>query len=587
MERLPIRHDADEAGKRTVTSAETERVGATPDRSPAWHPILALGLLGGLVAFIVRWVGIYGWDDGAITLAFAKTFAATGRIALTPASETVEGFSSPAWFALNAALARLNPSFEQAIALSQAAAGLFLGAALLFAWLLGRAISLHRDTTLAVLVILALFGPAVAEIANGMEMTLHAASGLALIYAIHARKAGGWIAFAAIVFLASRFEAMVYYAGIVAPLLWERRYRAFVVLVIMGLAIVGLQLALRYAVLGELVPNTIYAKMHPPYTFPGIAGLWNRVRGGMEVVMALLPLVLGTAAALAASPRLRADWRAQLRPPSRIAPWVIRLLAPIVTITLFAFVTGKNWGYTGRMSFLALPCGLLLTGMLFDRLRTDAAAAGQSRARVALVTGPVMIIALSWIQSARPPLGVALQTMGGGQAALDAAIEINPATYRKTGLAAERIRRMAGLKTLVLLTADVGGVGLCCSAIRVVDTGLLTNHQLAHEGLQSFPQLFARERPHVLELHLGWAEALNIYENPAFLASYQPALVNNTRFFVRQDLIAPLIAGGARMCELTEASCLRRATVTHRYRTHVNAQDDAAFLANGRVLIVD
>src|ERR1700745_3513444 len=41
-----------------------------------------------------------GWDDGAITAAFSRTFADTGVIALTPVSPRVEGFSSLTWFLL-------------------------------------------------------------------------------------------------------------------------------------------------------------------------------------------------------------------------------------------------------------------------------------------------------------------------------------------------------------------------------------------------------------------------------------------------------------------------------------------------------
>ena len=42
-------------------------------------------------AISIFYVGSYVWDDGAITLAFSKTFASSGKIALTPVSEIVEG----------------------------------------------------------------------------------------------------------------------------------------------------------------------------------------------------------------------------------------------------------------------------------------------------------------------------------------------------------------------------------------------------------------------------------------------------------------------------------------------------------------
>src|ERR1700689_1892930 len=53
-------------------------------------------------------IGDNGWDDGAITLAFSRTFARCGRVALTPRSEIVEGFSSVSWFLINS-LAALPP----------------------------------------------------------------------------------------------------------------------------------------------------------------------------------------------------------------------------------------------------------------------------------------------------------------------------------------------------------------------------------------------------------------------------------------------------------------------------------------------
>jgi hypothetical protein len=47
-------------------------------------------------------VGVQAWDDGFITLAFSRTFAETGHIALTPVSEQVEGATSPLWFLMMA-----------------------------------------------------------------------------------------------------------------------------------------------------------------------------------------------------------------------------------------------------------------------------------------------------------------------------------------------------------------------------------------------------------------------------------------------------------------------------------------------------
>src|SRR5450631_4535773 len=82
---------------------------------------VALVVLAQFAALIVvcSLIGDNGWDDGAITLAFARTFARHGRVALTPRSEVVEGFSSVSWFLLNSLAALVRPSYRAAIVVSQ------------------------------------------------------------------------------------------------------------------------------------------------------------------------------------------------------------------------------------------------------------------------------------------------------------------------------------------------------------------------------------------------------------------------------------------------------------------------------------
>jgi hypothetical protein len=54
-----------------------------------------------LMTVLALFVRDNGWDDGAITLAYARTFALDGKIALTGVSDPGEGFSSLSWFLLN------------------------------------------------------------------------------------------------------------------------------------------------------------------------------------------------------------------------------------------------------------------------------------------------------------------------------------------------------------------------------------------------------------------------------------------------------------------------------------------------------
>jgi hypothetical protein len=119
--------------------------------------------------------GTNGWDDGAITLAFSKTFSEHGIIALTPSSDKVEGFSSPFWFIALAAINWIHGlSFDAVITASQLLASAFaaLSAVVLF-WILrsvdGRAL-IAGSVSIAVMSL----GPFLHESFNGMEMRRHA-----------------------------------------------------------------------------------------------------------------------------------------------------------------------------------------------------------------------------------------------------------------------------------------------------------------------------------------------------------------------------------------------------------------------------
>jgi hypothetical protein len=76
-----------------------------------------------------------------------------------------------------------------------------------------------------------------------------------------------------------------------------------------------------------------------------------------------------------------------------------------------------------------------------------------------------------------------------------------PATYRRTRLAADRLRQLLGKDTIIFATPDVGGLSLCCERIRVVDLGLLASRRLAKEGYGAMPVVLAEEKPDLIEVH--------------------------------------------------------------------------------------
>lgn len=123
-----------------------------------WPEALAASLVGlvlaGHVAAVIL-VGPYGWDDGAITVAFARSLSVGGEMALTLASERVEGSSTLLTVLL---LSLVVPVSEQAFALQILISQLFTILAL--AGTLAVLYVLIRDDVPSVagrLVLLALF----------------------------------------------------------------------------------------------------------------------------------------------------------------------------------------------------------------------------------------------------------------------------------------------------------------------------------------------------------------------------------------------------------------------------------------------
>jgi hypothetical protein len=173
-------------------------------------------------------IGDNGWDDGAITLAFSRTFAHHGLIALTPHSETVEGFSSVSWFLLNALVALARPSFHASILASQVLSVLCICACTA---LLARTCALLRlDRLFSTLTVLtfAAWGCSFYEASNGMEMGLLAAAFLVMVNELLLPQPRLlWLGIGVVLAVLTRFEAVLYVALLGLSVLFVPRRRAF------------------------------------------------------------------------------------------------------------------------------------------------------------------------------------------------------------------------------------------------------------------------------------------------------------------------------------------------------------------------
>jgi hypothetical protein len=538
---------------------------------------LAVGVLLQLlvVAVIVSLVRTGAWDDGAITLAFSKTFAESGRIALTPLSEQVEGYSSVSWFLINAALALFHPGFDGAIMLSQLLAAIFVTVCLYFLFKICRAVDLSTPATYLILAFVAIGGPSVAETSNGMEMTLFCASGLAITYFTYFKPALKLALIAIAIFLSTRFEAPFYLIFLIAPLLWRRRFGDAAAWAIVAAAVLAVLAAYRYRAFADVLPNTIYAKMNPPYSEFGLGALRRRLIGAFEIPLIIAPFLLITA------------WAVVRKGRSGIGPaldglrkWkqVDMFVLPVVGAELFGILVGKNWGgYVGRMAFFALPYALILVGIVYDRYRLEFRALARPLGLVVAFS----TIPFSWLIDNSQHMWAILH---GLQPAKHEVPSLSPQFFSETCLAVDRLRSVLDMDSLVYMTPDVGGVGLRCPKLRVVDIGLLTNRTLAHGGYKQLPAVLASERPDVIDARWRFASLPDIYHIGQFSSDYRPVLIDATRLFLRSDHAQALLEQGrGSLCSMQDSRCYENIESRHRYFQTLDTSDvdDAEYVRFG------
>src|SRR5271156_116545 len=112
------------------------------------------------------------WDDAAITTAFSRTWAHTGRVALTPLSQSVEGDSSILWFLLLSAPYFFTHNTDAGLIWMKILSAIFLVLSLpVIYWIALRQFA-SRSAAIICVLLLAYCFTSHQEIENGMEMNL-------------------------------------------------------------------------------------------------------------------------------------------------------------------------------------------------------------------------------------------------------------------------------------------------------------------------------------------------------------------------------------------------------------------------------
>ena len=528
---------------------------------------LALVVLAQLAALIVvcSLIGDHGWDDGAITLAFARTFARHGRVALTPHSEIVEGFSSVSWFLFNSLAALTRPSYRAAIFISQLLAALSICATTV---LLARSCALLRlDRLFSTLTVVAFaaWGCSFGEAGNGMEMGLLAAAFLLMVNEVLSPQPRMlWLGAGVVLAVTTRFEALFYVAMLAVSVRSVPGRRAFWGIVLTCLGTVLVLTCWRLAVFSDVLPNTYWAKRWPPYS---VSSVRERLKGAWELPgFFLLPLVAVEIArrfdlALARAPR----------PPGRT---LMILAGPILGAVLVGALVGESWGYRGRMPYFAFPLALLLCALLFSSWVNGK----RTGLRQAVAAGLFLFMVIT-SKTGFPSDALKPVSKGGSF--------VTPRTYAESGRVFRRFVSAAGLQQATILTPDVGGLALCCDEFRIVDLASLSNRKLAHRGPAALAEVLEAESPDLVEAHWEWASLGALYDLPYFRAHYVPAFGGGTKLWLRRD-VAEAIERNGRGCRLpADRKDLQEALRTYRYAGRDLPEDRRSFEAPGIVLALN
>jgi hypothetical protein len=510
-----------DSARRQRTSAAIERRPRLLDRTEWW----LFGVVTAVHVSIALFIREDGWDDGAITLAFSRTFAHSGVIALTPISEPVEGFSSIMWFLIMSALAFVLPlGFGGLILASQLLAAVCAGVA---AVLLYRLIGSTRAAISAIVCTLVfVFAPFINETANGMEMTLLTVEVLALLLAIRAEAPTLFVAAISGLIALTRFEAAAYLIGAgIVVLVLTRRWRPVAAMAIGVSIALALATVARIALFHMLVPNTIVAKRFPPYSPDSMRGrLISVCEVGVEILYVLGPALI--LAALGVTLLRRWPSRAQfIRTYSAPAPsFAIGYVLAAVAVNL---VIGNNWGYLGRMEMVLAPVAVYLVATVAP-LIIDAAVGRNLYSALALMIYIVLIavgVDRAFFMERIDP---------------DRAFAVTPSEYRQTAQAFYHVRDLLGMDSIVVLTPDIGGTSLCCSELKVLDLALLANKELANQGYGRIGSYLSKENPDIIEVHSAWAIVSDMYNRPEFTTQYVPISSEGIWMYLRADLAKTL-----------------------------------------------
>lgn len=492
-----------------------------------WTAVILIPIACSLYAGLHNLTG--SWDDGAILAAYAQTFAKSGRIALTPFSPVVEGFSSLTWFLLLTPAHLFSTNPDAILIWMKCASAICLLAALAIFFRVAREqLAGSEKAALACTLMLAFSYTSFLEVKNGMEMNLAMLLIVSLFYVLTRRRTGpahlvlAWCIASLILF--TRFESPLMLLLLAIGLYLDGRYRldrpslrGLLLLAAGTLVSFGILELWRHHAFGVWMPNTVYAKEWPPYSRwhgkKSPALWWRESIAAIEVLFAVVGVPVLIAFAVAANGLLRKNFAWQSLSEVSKSVWTLAFGAFVL-----AWIIGPDWGYFGRtivpmIPFVLIAIAALCKSALLNPTRFVPVLGG-------IVAWQFCLWLLVVAYAAKPTVSIA--------------------EVRQYAVGADAIRVALQKKTLTIMLPDVGGTSLYGDHLRVLDSALLSNPELAKRGWTYFSEDFHKIVPDVFEVHSIWANYQNAY-NSNLLNDYSLVGANGKRFFVRNDLYAQLI----------------------------------------------
>jgi hypothetical protein len=487
-------------------------------------------------------VGMGIWDDGYITLASARTFAETGRIAVTPVSETVEAATSPMWFLIMAGVHRLGITGMYSFHLAaQLLAGCCAAVGVVLFYRLIRPTAPAYAWQISLTVFLA--AAFITETVNGMEMTLLVDVVLAI--AVGLRDQGDQEAWPSVslVLLAAAIPWIRIECGAYALLgflgIWwlSRRRRSAIALAASVLSSLALLTATRFLIFGSVLPNSILAKRWPPYMpdfdphNPSMMVAWTANAAGRLILplYVLVPSALIFGLALRLTGRRLRETLSEQRSLAKNREWGAALsfsLAYSLGVVGFdVFVSPNIANPAGRMELCAIP--LLIASALMIAPVTGSRRPLAARSKAAVV-GVLAILIPGFFPC---QYGTALVL----EYSPDKRIHDIMAIVPRFGTSIEHVRQLLGLPKIRAIFGDIGYPSFCCEKIEVLDAAMLASRELAEHGPSRLPEYLREQDADIITAYPGFGALVGIFSIPYLRERYTPIVIEEVLYYLRND----------------------------------------------------